>query len=285
MVDSVEDGYSLRPPAAGRQPKPDKIRILVVDDEPALRNLLSISLTRVGYEVTVAGDGREALAQFVQRSYDLVLLDVMMPGMDGMEVCRQLRQRSDVPIIMLTGKSQSADIVDGLNLGADAYLTKPFVFKELVAHVGALLRRAGKQPAPEGIPPDKLGDLTVQQEARQALIGDTRIALTKLESDLLAFFVLNAGQPVSKDELLRSVWGYDGTNSDNIVELAVRRLRQKIEHNPSKPERLVTVRGVGYVFAPQLAPANAVRAPSSAAARPGSRPQVQHRTAKQGVKH
>lgn len=277
MVNPVDDGRVLPPPSFGAQPVGNKVSILVVDDEPALRNLLKVSLARVGYEVTLASDGNEALAQFAQRPHDLVLLDVMMPGPDGLEVCRQLRQQSDVPIVMLTGKSRTSDIVDGLNLGADAYVTKPFIFKELVAHVGALLRRAGKQPAPDDLVATSSGDVTVRRKTRQAVIDGTQIALTRLECDLLAFFVQNAGRPVSKDELLRSVWGYTVTTSDNIVELAVRRLRQKIERNPSKPERLVTVRGLGYLFAPQLSPASTILPPASDAARsPGTLVKVQH---------
>lgn len=283
MVEPAEAGREMRSGLATSQHKPGKFAILVVDDEPALRKLLMLSLTRIGYDVTEATNGQEALAEFARRPHDLVLLDVMMPDLDGLNACRQLRQRSDVPIIMLTGLSQTADIVAGLNLGADAYITKPFVFKELEAHVAALLRRVGKQRTPDQVSSQAAGDLILQNESRQATVGDRQISLTKLEFELVAFLVQNAGRAVSKEELLRSVWGYDVTSSDNIVELAVRRVRQKIERDPSNPERLITVRGVGYLLTNEPHAANPIPlSHPGVASSPGQSAGVQHRASNIG---
>ncbi len=224
-------------------------RILVAEDDTALRNLLVMSLKSYGYEILAAADGTEALDIFLKEPVDLVLLDIMMPGMSGLEVLEEIRRRSDVPVIMLTALNRPEDIVEGLNRGADDYIPKPFVFKEVVARVRAALRRARWKR--EERPSAALQGCGVRVDAatREVFVDERPIHLSVIEFDLLYYLMCRRGHPVSKEELLREVWGYSLESSSNVVEVAVRRLRSKIEPDPAHPRRILTVRGVGYKFA------------------------------------
>lgn len=229
-----------------------KIHVLVVDDEKMIRSLLKMSLQRMGYEVTTADDGEEALRLFSEGRYDLVLLDILMPGIDGFTVCSELRRLSDVPIVMLTALNRPDDIVRGLELGADNYITKPFTFKEVEARIRAILRRAAHRLEPDEIQVLEHGDVRLDSGLRAATVAGNLIELTRTEYQLLHHLMLNADRPVSKEDLLERVWGYEASDTNsNIVELAIRRLRKKVEEDPSNPDRLITVRGVGYKFAPK----------------------------------
>ena len=225
---------------------------MVVDDEKVIRNLLQLSLQRMGYQVVTATDGAEALALFAEYGFDLVLLDILMPGMDGFEVCMQLRKLSAVPVVMLTALNRPEDIVMGLELGADTYITKPFTFKEVEARIRAILRRASGRTEAEFVQVLEHGDVKLDSDMPAATVAGSLVELTRTEYRLLHSLMTNAERPLSKDRLLETVWGYEASDTNsNIVELAVRRLRKKLEDDPSQPSRLVTVRGVGYKFCPR----------------------------------
>lgn len=229
-------------------------RILVVDDEPNIREVVELYLRRDGFEVEVAADGEAALVALERKIPDLIVLDLMMPVVDGIEVTRALRQSElDIPIIMLTAKGEEADRIQGLELGADDYVTKPFSPKELVARVKAVLRRAGAKPLvdPLAQPLSRAG-LTVNPTTRQVWLGDDEeVILTAKEFDLLWFLLSHPGQVFSRDQLLNNVWGYDFFGDSSTVTVHVRRLREKIERNPNKPQFILTVWGVGYKFTPE----------------------------------
>lgn len=232
----------------------DSVRVLVVDDEKVIRNLLQLSLQRMGYQVITATDGPEALSLFETQHFDLVLLDILMPGMDGFHVCRAIRKLSDVPIVMLTALNRPDDIVLGLELGADTYITKPFTFKEVEARIRAILRRATGRTESEFVQVLEHGDVKLDSDLRAVTVDGALVELTRTEYRLLHNLMTNADRPLSKDRLLETVWGYEATDTNsNIVELAIRRLRKKLEDDPSNPRRLVTVRGVGYKFCPRYA--------------------------------
>jgi DNA-binding response OmpR family regulator len=255
---------------------PNNIQVLVVDDEKMIRSLLKMSLQRMGYDVVTAEAGPEALALFEERHFDLVLLDILMPGMDGFALCAELRSISDVPIVMLTALNRPDDIVRGLEAGADNYITKPFTFKEVEARIRAILRRTTTkvESDPDGVL--EQGDVKLDSGIRAATVAGSLVELTRTEYQLLHHLMSNADRPVSKDDLLQMVWGYEASDTNsNIVELAIRRLRKKLEDDPSKPCRLVTVRGVGYKF---TAKDNRPRAQASATSGPYRRAQVGHRT-------
>ncbi len=232
----------------------DSVRVLVVDDEKVIRNLLQLSLQRMGYLVVTATDGPEALSLFESQHFDLVLLDILMPGMDGFHVCRAIRKLSDVPIVMLTALNRPDDIVLGLELGADTYITKPFTFKEVEARIRAILRRATGRTESEFVQVLEHGDVKLDSDLRAVTVAGSLVELTRTEYRLLHNLMTNADRPLSKDRLLETVWGYEANDTNsNIVELAIRRLRKKLEDDPSNPRRLVTVRGVGYKFCPLYA--------------------------------
>jgi DNA-binding response OmpR family regulator len=225
------------------------IDILVVEDEEFLLNLLRISLEKEGYGVFTAQDGVEALNVFYNHGPDLVLLDIMMPRMDGFDVCIELRKRSDVPVIMLTALNSPDDVVHGFDVGADDFISKPFTFKEVSARIQAILRRviwARERPTFQIM---SIGDVEMNDETHEVLVRADPVHLTPIEYQLLRYLMTNRDRPISKDVLFREVWGYDFTGGTNLVEVAMRRLREKIERNPSSPEYLVTVRGAGYKFA------------------------------------
>jgi len=229
-----------------------KKRILVVDDEPNIREVVELYLRRDGFEVEVAADGEAALAAIERTIPDLMVLDLMMPVVDGIEVTRALRQGDlDIPIIMLTAKGEEEDRIRGLELGADDYVTKPFSPKELVARVKTVLRRASATPLvdPQAKPVTREG-LTVNPTTRQVLTGDDEeVVLTAKEFDLLWFMMNHPGQVFTRDQLLDNVWGYDFYGDASTVTVHVRRLREKIEQDPNKPQYILTVWGVGYKFA------------------------------------
>ncbi|MCM3899422.1 MULTISPECIES: MtrAB system response regulator MtrA [Actinomycetes] len=218
-------------------------RILVVDDDLALAEMIGIVLQNEGFRVVFCGDGSQALAQFQEHHPDLVLLDVMLPGMDGFDVCRAIRHVSDVPIVMLTARSDTSDVVTGLEAGADDYVPKPFKPKELVARVRARLRGRDDNQADEGL---TLQDLSIDVAGHVVQRDGHVIALTPLEFDLLVTLARAPWKVFSREELLEQVWGYRHAADTRLVNVHVQRLRSKIERDPEKPELVVTVRGVGY---------------------------------------
>lgn len=219
-------------------------RVLVVDDDPTVREVVVSYLRAAKHDVTEVSDGEAALASMRDIPSDLIVLDLMMPGIDGLEVCRRLRTTTDVPIIMLTALGSETDRVVGLEMGADDYLTKPFSPRELVLRVESVLRRAGDSDKPlSGRLQD--GDLVVDSDRHEALLLDEPLALTGREFDLLRFLMANPGTAYSRDELLQQVWGWS-FGDQSTVTVHVRRLREKVEKDPTHPVRLVTVWGVGY---------------------------------------
>ena len=221
--------------------------ILVVDDEPTLVATLKYNLERESFRVLEAADGEAALEAARTGRPDLIVLDLMLPGLSGLEVCRILRKETRVPIIMLTAKDAEVDKVVGLETGADDYVTKPFGMPELMARVRALLRRA--QPgAEEALDVVESGDLRVDLIRREVQRGGSPLRLKPRELDLLGFFMRRRGRAFSREELLKQVWGYEFADDTRTVDVHVRWLRQKIEPDPAQPSRLITVRGVGYRF-------------------------------------
>ena len=219
-------------------------RVLVVDDDHTVREVVVSYLRASGHEVVEAADGETALKEMRTAPADLVVLDLMLPGIDGLEVCRRLRQTSDVPVIMLTALGSETDRVVGLERGADDYVTKPFSPRELVLRVDSVLRRAGERAAPtSGTVSD--GDLVVDIGRHQASLDGEPLNLTGREFDLLRFLLENPGTAFSREELLQRVWGWS-FGDQSTVTVHVRRLREKVERDPTRPTRLVTVWGVGY---------------------------------------
>jgi two-component system response regulator RegX3 len=222
-------------------------RIVLVDDDANLRHTLGYALRQEGFEVLVAEDGERGLEAFRQSRPDLVLLDVMLPKLDGFEVCRRIRRESDVPILMLTARDTELDKVVGLELGADDYLAKPFSTRELVARVRALLRRTRPSSAPLGERLESGGLLLDAGRHRVALAGQ-EIALKPKEFELLAFFMAHPGQVFGREQLLASVWGYDFAGDSRTVDTHVKTLREKLGDDAERPQWIDTVRGVGYRF-------------------------------------
>ena len=217
-------------------------KILVVDDDPAINEMLTIVLEAEGFQTSSVTDGAEAVQTFRSFSPDLILLDLMLPGMNGIDICREIRKESAVPIVMLTAKTDTVDVVLGLESGADDYITKPFKPKELVARIRARLRRTDETPADVL----EVGDLTVDVPQHTVTRGSQEIQLTPLEFDLLVEMARKPNQVHSREELLESVWGYRNASDTRLVNVHVQRLRSKIEHDPENPEIILTVRGVGY---------------------------------------
>ncbi len=224
-------------------------RILLVDDEQSIQTLLSYPLRRDGYEVVQATDGREALARFEERPFDLVVLDVMLPQLDGLEVCRRLRSRSSVPIIMLTAKSEEIDKVVGLELGADDYITKPFSMREFRSRVKAALRRSELSRAVEsdGGTLD-VHELRIDPDKRTVTVRGEAISTTFVEFEILLTLVRSPGRVFTRDMLLARVWGDSAYRDPRTIDVHIRHLREKIERDAKEPEYLFTVRGVGYRF-------------------------------------
>jgi len=217
-------------------------KILVVDDDPAINEMLTIVLEAEGFQTSSVTDGAEAVPAFRSFDPDLILLDLMLPGVNGIDICREIRKESAVPVVMLTAKTDTVDVVLGLESGADDYITKPFKPKELVARIRARLRRTDETPADVF----EVGDLTVDVPQHTVTRGDEEIQLTPLEFDLLVEMARKPNQVHSREELLESVWGYRNASDTRLVNVHVQRLRSKIEHDPENPEIILTVRGVGY---------------------------------------
>ena len=224
-------------------------RILLVDDEQSIQTLLSYPLRKDGYEVVRAADGREALDRFAEQTFDLVVLDVMLPRVDGLEVCRRLRARSPVPIIMLTAKSEEIDKVLGLELGADDYITKPFSMREFRSRVKAALRRAEMTPAGhDDDQPLSAGDLQIDFAKRSVHLGEREIRLTFVEFEILGALARNPGRVFTREQLLARVWGDAAYRDPRTVDVHIRHLREKLERDAKEPDYIFTVRGVGYRF-------------------------------------
>ena len=217
-------------------------KILVVDDDPAIAEMLTMVMEREGFDTVVVDDGLEAVKAAERENPDLILLDLMLPGMSGVDVCRTVRETSAVPIIMLTAKTDTVDVVLGLESGADDYVTKPFKPKEPVARVRARLRRQEDSPS-ETL---EVGDLTIDVPGHAVFRDGKEISLTPLEFDLLHTLASRPKQVFSRDELLEKVWGYQHTSDTRLVNVHVQRLRSKIELDPENPQIVLTVRGVGY---------------------------------------
>ncbi|NLG87161.1 MAG: response regulator transcription factor [Firmicutes bacterium] len=223
-------------------------KILVVDDEEHILELLRYNLEREGYVVCLAKDGNQALKVAEKERPDLVILDLMLPGIDGLEVCRILRQISNVPIMMLTAKRGKMDIILGLELGADDYVTKPFRLRELLARVRAILRRGRgfEDLRPEEI--IKHGDITIYPQRHEVLVGNTKVNLTAREFDILLFLARYPGRVFSREELIERLEGYGFTRDNRTIDVHVHHLREKIEVDAANPRYIKTVRGVGYKF-------------------------------------
>ena len=219
-------------------------RILLVEDDPSIREITTIGLRNAGFEVDAAADGQAGLDRFRAEPYDLILLDVMLPRLDGLEVCRAIRRVSIVPVVMLTARADTIDVVVGLEAGADDYVRKPFEVPELVARVRAAIRRAGREAGePEQL---RLGPVVIDLAGRTVARDGREIALTRTEFDLLAELARNAGRVLTRDVLLDRIWGYDYLGDSRLVDVAIQRLRAKIEADPAAPELVQTVRGAGY---------------------------------------
>ena len=225
-------------------------RILLVEDEPGLQLALSDRLTAEGFSVETAGDGHTAIARATGSPFDVIVLDVMLPGRDGFDVARTIRHQGiQTPILMLTARTQVVDRVVGLKLGADDYLTKPFETIELLARIEALMRRAPSGPAGLTLERYQFGDITVDVRKAEVMQKGAALDLSAKEFQLLKYFIEHRGATVSRDELLHEVWGYNNTPSTRTVDVHVAWLRQKLEPNPRIPQYILTVHGMGYKFA------------------------------------
>ena len=223
-------------------------RILLVDDEPLILKGLTYTLEQEGYETNIAMDGEEALSKFMAHPYDLVLLDVMLPKMDGLTLCQRIREVSNVPIIMLTAKGEDMDKILGLEYGADDYMTKPFNILEVRARIRTVLRRVHSVSPVEERKIVRVRDLEVNLLKRTCTLGDEPIRLTAKEFDLLQLFITNRGRPFSRQEMLDAVWKYDYSGDARTVDVHIRRLREKLEENSAEPQYILTKWGVGYYF-------------------------------------
>ena len=219
--------------------------VLLVEDDPSIREVASLGLEQAGFRVTATGDGRDALLRFKQGPFDLVVLDVMLPSLDGLEVCREIRRESQMPIVMLSARSELHDVVIGLELGADDYVTKPFELPELVARIKAVLRRS-TAGLPEGA--ISIAGLEIDPAGFSVRKGGEDVALTATEFRLLLELARRPKQVFTRELLLELVWNYDYLGDSRLVDVAVQRLRGKIEDDPAQPKLIQTVRGVGYRF-------------------------------------
>ena len=237
-------------------------RVLVVEDEPSFVEALSAGLRREGFALDIARDGREALDRFRACTPDLVLLDVMLPRLSGLDVCREIRSISNVPIVMVSAKGEEIDMVVGLEMGADDYVSKPYRFRELVARMRAALRRAQSEATErEVLEADSdrsisVGDVSIDPRGHEVRIRGEVVRLPLKEFDLLRALMSNVGRVVTRDDLIDEVWGPDYVGDTKTLDAHIRRIRRKIEIEPSDPRRIVTVRGVGYKYADAAAPAS-----------------------------
>lgn len=234
----------------------DNLTVLVVEDEEAFIDALTIGLPKEGFDVEVARDGAQALEMFDRVDPDLVLLDLMLPRVSGLDVCRELRTRTQVPIIMVTAKSAEVDTVVGLEIGADDYVTKPYRIRELVARMRAVTRRAAavvppadaEDPADEGDSAIVVGEVTIDPDRHEVTVRGEPVSLPLKEFSLLSYLMSNAGRVVTRDMLIDRVWGADYVGDTKTLDVHIKRLRSKIEQDPSNPERIVTIRGLGYKY-------------------------------------
>ncbi len=223
-------------------------KVLLVEDEAAIAEGLTVSLEAEGYQVAWVQDGLEAIARWERFRPDIVLLDVMLPGRSGTDICRELRQRSDVPIIMLTAKDGEVDRVVGLELGADDYVTKPFSTRELVARVRAVLRRAGGGEALDAEAPVEARGVRVDRARHEVHVDGRLVELPPKEFDLLGYLIEHAGRVLTRHQLIDEIWGTDYVGDTKTLDVHIRRLRTRVEQDPQEPVRILTVRGVGYRF-------------------------------------
>ncbi|MBE1446838.1 response regulator transcription factor [Paenibacillus sp. OAS669] len=222
-------------------------KVLLIEDEKNLAMFIELELQHEAFSVTVANDGREGVELALGQEWDMILLDIMLPGLDGLEVCRRVRSVKNTPIIMLTARDSVVDRVSGLDSGADDYIPKPFAIEELLARMRSLLRRVDMADEPEARQLISFGDIAVDMEARRVMRGDEPIELTKREFDLLAIFVQNPNIVMSRDVLLEKIWGFDSEVETNVVDVYVRYLRNKLDPN-GRNRFIETVRGIGYVM-------------------------------------
>jgi two-component system response regulator RegX3 len=225
-------------------------RILVVEDEESFSDALGYMLRREGFEVAMAATGPDGIEEFDRAGADLVLLDLMLPGKSGLEVCRELRQRSEVPVIMLTAKDAEVDKVVGLEIGADDYVTKPFSARELVARIRAVLRRRGAEPEDLAAGVLESGPVRMDVDRHVVSVNSDTVSMPLKEFELLEFLLRNAGRVLTRGQLIDRIWGSDYVGDTKTLDVHVKRLRAKIEPSPSSPRHLLTVRGLGYKFEP-----------------------------------
>jgi two-component system response regulator MtrA len=230
-------------------PPPEPRRILIADDDPSIAALIKVTLEDPRYSITAVSNGLEAIKAFEEGSFAMIMLDVMMPYVDGFEVCQRVRAESDVPIIMLTARDGTDDIVHGFELGADDYITKPFKAAELIARVEAILRRVEGYQSRRAPPIVRVGELEIDEPRHRVTVRGQDVNLTPMEFELLYFLAANAGQVFDRETLFREVWGYEYVGETNLVDVCVRRLREKVEVTPSRPRIILTVRGIGYRLA------------------------------------
>lgn len=222
-------------------------KVLVVEDEESFSEAISFMLRKEGYEVAVAADGNAAVAEFDQNGADIVLLDLMLPGLSGTEVCREIRKRSKVPVIMVTAKDSEIDKVVGLELGADDYVTKPFSSRELIARIKAVLRRSG-EIAEDDSDVIEIGPIRIDVERHAVSVNGEQVKLPLKEFDLLLMLMRNAGRVLTRGQLIDRIWGSDYVGDTKTLDVHVKRIRAKIEKDPANPSHILTVRGLGYKF-------------------------------------
>ena len=226
------------------------VRVLVVDDEPSYREGLQVALGAEGFIVDVAGDGEEALTMFETLEPEIVLLDVMLPRMSGIDVCRRIRSLADTPVIMVSARREEIDTVVGLEVGADDYVAKPYRVRELVARMRTVMRRSGARPVNSfnGMAEFDVGDVTLDRDRHEVTIGGKLERLPLKEFEVLALLMENAGFVVTRQTLIDRVWGFDYVGNTKTLDVHIKRLRSRIERDPAEPERIVTIRGLGYKY-------------------------------------
>lgn len=245
----MRTGRPYRSTVEHEQEEETRRRILIADDDPNIAQFIQITLEDPRYEVVAVENGLEAIKAFEESHYDVVILDIMMPYVDGFQACQRIRDYSDVPIIILTSRDGTDDVVHGFELGADDYITKPFKMAELIARLEAILRRVESRNVRKAPPIVRVGELEIDEPRHRVTMRGEEVSLTPMEFELLYFLAANAGQVFDRETLFREVWGYEYVGETNLVDVCVRRLREKVEKEPSRPKVIVTVRGVGYKLA------------------------------------